>query len=372
MKRFRIAILFILLLQFAFRLSAQVIPPACTESWVRYAPTLDTILLGSHYNWIIPSGGTLGYTMPSDGDSIDIHWGSTPGKYQLGVSEVSIYGCVGDTFWTTIDVKGAPINLGPDLEKCQGDTFSFDAGMDFISYKWNNNPLDTGRYFGGIAQKTDTISVFVVNQYKCHNSDTAILTVHPLPTVNITDNGKPFRIRTQINGKTYKDTMLCGDQIISLDAGNSAAFYEWSTNDTIPVQFPSSPLINIGAAQPSNKNDSASKYVVTASSDFNCKASDSVYIQVCTPPSGHNTPTVFTPNGDGINETWEIPYLQYYPNASVEVYDRWGRLVFHSTGYPNNWDGKSNGRELPMDTYFFIIKLNSHSKPWIGNVTILR
>ena len=93
-------------------------------------------------------------------------------------------------------------------------------------------------------------------------------------------------------------------------------------------------------------------------------------------------PSGFTPNGDGHNDAWNIlggvpDNLQklstLYPRAIVEVYNRWGILVYQSApGYPEDWDGTANGKEVPVNSYYYIIDLYNGSKPIIGNITILR
>jgi gliding motility-associated-like protein len=82
---------------------------------------------------------------------------------------------------------------------------------------------------------------------------------------------------------------------------------------------------------------------------------------------------IITPNGDGYNDTWEITGIEYFPNATVEVYDRWGRRVYQSNGYPEQWDGTRDGKELPMDSYHYIIKFNDDkTETIIGNITIVK
>ena len=84
-------------------------------------------------------------------------------------------------------------------------------------------------------------------------------------------------------------------------------------------------------------------------------------------------PNAFIPNNDGINDTWEIRAIDSYPNATIHVYSRWGQLVFSAEkGYQRPWDGTFKGKDLPMDTYFYIIDLKDGSEPITGNVTIIR
>ena len=79
---------------------------------------------------------------------------------------------------------------------------------------------------------------------------------------------------------------------------------------------------------------------------------------------------VFTPNGDGVNDTWEIDRIDEFPNARVSVYSRWGQRVFQEVNYKNDWDGD----DLPPATYYYTIELNEpelEAEPYTGSVTIL-
>jgi gliding motility-associated-like protein len=84
-------------------------------------------------------------------------------------------------------------------------------------------------------------------------------------------------------------------------------------------------------------------------------------------------PSGFTPNGDGVNDYWEIDNIDDFPLAIVEVYNRWGQRVYEQVGYTSEtaFDGTKNGKELPIGTYYYVIYLND-SKPLTGTVTIVR
>ncbi|MCX6223357.1 MAG: gliding motility-associated C-terminal domain-containing protein, partial [Bacteroidia bacterium] len=84
-------------------------------------------------------------------------------------------------------------------------------------------------------------------------------------------------------------------------------------------------------------------------------------------------PNVITPNGDGLNDLWTIPMMEYFPDAIIKVFDVSGKLVFESAkGYPVPWDGKDKGTPLPMGTYYYLINLDPGEKPLTGYLTILR
>lgn len=70
-------------------------------------------------------------------------------------------------------------------------------------------------------------------------------------------------------------------------------------------------------------------------------------------------PTVITPNGDGKNDLFVVYNLEkIYPKCQMTIFNRWGNVVFESTGYENPWDGTYKGEKLPMGTYYFKLELN--------------
>ena len=83
-------------------------------------------------------------------------------------------------------------------------------------------------------------------------------------------------------------------------------------------------------------------------------------------------PNVFTPNGDGINDTWDVANLDAYVNCTVDVFSRYGQKVFSSVGYSAPWNGTRNNAAIPVGTYYYIINLNNGQKAYAGYVTIIR
>lgn len=69
-----------------------------------------------------------------------------------------------------------------------------------------------------------------------------------------------------------------------------------------------------------------------------------------------NYPRYFTPNGDGINETWNISSLEDQPNAKIYIFDRFGRLLKEIFPSDAGWDGTYKGNQLPSDDYWFVVK----------------
>jgi gliding motility-associated-like protein len=169
------------------------------------------------------------------------------------------------------------------------------------------------------------------------------VTINDLPIVNAgTDQNINYGSTTNLNG------------IVN---GNNVS-YVWLplniTNSLMPII---QPLEN-------------TTYTLTATNNALCKAEDKVTITVL---KKILIPNTFTPNNDGLNDTWVIPYLQEYTNASVIIYNRYGQEVFKSIGYATPWDGKQKGIDLPIGTYYYTIQLrDSVNNAYAGFVTVIR
>jgi gliding motility-associated-like protein len=83
-------------------------------------------------------------------------------------------------------------------------------------------------------------------------------------------------------------------------------------------------------------------------------------------------PNTFTPNGDGVNDTWQIAGLSAFDKCSVNVYNRYGAMLYQSIGYGIPWDGTYNKNALPVGTYYYIIDLKNGTQVLSGYVTIIR
>jgi gliding motility-associated-like protein len=132
--------------------------------------------------------------------------------------------------------------------------------------------------------------------------------------------------------------------------------YRWSDNSTNRT------LTNIPAGF----------YEVVVTDLNGCLVKDSVKVD-----SKNETclviPNAISPNGDLINDVWNIGLKELYPSMEVVIFDRWGQTLWRSEkGYPRPWDGTSNGEALPIDSYHYIIELHNGSRPIVGNVTIVR
>jgi gliding motility-associated-like protein len=89
-------------------------------------------------------------------------------------------------------------------------------------------------------------------------------------------------------------------------------------------------------------------------------------------------PEGFSPNGDGVNDSWVIPGIENYPGNSVVIFNRWGNQVYSAEPYDNSWNGQCNesgtigGQTLPEGTYFFVFKSERNATAKQGYIYIKR
>ncbi|HPG12036.1 MAG TPA: gliding motility-associated C-terminal domain-containing protein, partial [Chitinophagaceae bacterium] len=110
-------------------------------------------------------------------------------------------------------------------------------------------------------------------------------------------------------------------------------------------------------------------YTLTVTTDKGCTASDDVFVKLLKAPA---IPNIFSPNGDGVHDRWVIEYLDTYPGCTVDVYNRYGQLVYHSVGYTTPWDGTVNGKPVPVGTYYYIVNPKNGRSQMSGYVDVIR
>ena len=179
-------------------------------------------------------------------------------------------------------------------------------------------------------------------------SDTAnqIMTIFPKPIVQLNHN------ITALSGGTVA--------LVPLYVYGNNLQYLWS---------PATYLNNDTALNPICIPQDDITYTLTLTGIGGCNASDTTFLRVL---KGPEVPNVFSPNGDGINDVWKIKYLEYYPGASIQVYNRFGQLVFTSVGYDKAWDGTYQGNPLPVGTYYYVINPKNGRSIISGAVTLIK
>ncbi|HEX2975346.1 MAG TPA: gliding motility-associated C-terminal domain-containing protein [Bacteroidales bacterium] len=124
----------------------------------------------------------------------------------------------------------------------------------------------------------------------------------------------------------------------------------------------------------SNRTDlKAGSYDVIIIDVNNCSIQEEVIVAYNTDGACLQIQEIITPNNDGFYDTWKIRNIEMYPDAEVQVFNRWGEKVFNSRNLnANPWDGTFNGKLLPTDSYHFILYLKNGVKPITGTISIIR
>jgi gliding motility-associated-like protein len=164
-------------------------------------------------------------------------------------------------------------------------------------------------------------------------------------------------------------TVDAGPDKFILEGGVDSLLGSGSGNNILFVWTPDRWLSNDSIAHPLCAPQGDQLYTLTVVSQDGCFASDQMMVKMLRAPE---IPNVFTPNGDGTNDRWVINHLESYPGATVEVYNRYGQLVFKSVNYSTAWDGTMNGKPVPVGTYYYIINPKNGRKQMTGFVDIIR
>ena len=190
------------------------------------------------------------------------------------------------------------------------------------------------------------MQLYIINSQGC-NSDTAHQSaiVYPYPNVNAGPDLKVLE-----GGTVILQAVVTGNNLQ----------YLWTPN----LYLNNNTILN-----PTVTGVADITYTLTVTAQGGCISSDQVFVKVLKFPTIPNT---FTPNNDGINDTWVIDNLDTYTESRVQVFNRYGQLVFESIGYPKPWDGTMKGKPLPFGTYYYVIEPGNGRKPITGYVTLIK
>jgi gliding motility-associated-like protein len=120
--------------------------------------------------------------------------------------------------------------------------------------------------------------------------------------------------------------------------------------------------------------DIVDEYFIAEFSNNICTVQDTVEIVACPDPE-IDPANALTPNLDGDNDVWWIKNIEFYPDNKLWIYNRWGNLVYSTTGYDNvnnAWDGTRLGKDMPAAVYYYILDLSNGEDPHKGTITIIR
>ncbi|MDO5509816.1 MAG: choice-of-anchor L domain-containing protein [Weeksellaceae bacterium] len=230
---------------------------------------------------------------------------------------------------TSFDIVVYPLIIfdqPTDVSVCSGNPITLDAPAGYL-YEWSTGE-STQQI---IIDQPGTYTVTATDEYGCSSSHTYNVTPGIAPVVENIETGPDYLI---------------------INASGGTQPYQYSLNGTI--------------WQPSNQFNylqpgTYQVYVRSADGCISEMYEISIFI----------TPTLFTPNGDGINDTFRLPQLSSTVSGQVQIYDRYGKMIYEGVTQGNEvWDGLDNrGHKVPSEDYWYIIQL-SDGRKLTGHVTV--
>ena len=331
---------------------------------------------------VAATGGTLNYTwnfgdpFASGGNpntstaTSPSHTYSTIQNYPINLTASSTYGCVG-VFNDTLKA-GRPFFVKPiakfGISKdtlCANELSLFTdsssaPGSNLLSWTWNfgdgSSPRTTTVPFTSYAflyADTFNVSLVVKNTEQCTSDPYKIkVTVYPQPKID-----------------SLKDVIVLQNTVLQFTPtiNDTTGISFWWTASLPPYSV--ADLSNPFIYNPFLTARQTQIYVLHALGKGSCTAQRSVYVKVL---GTIIIPNVFSPNGDGINDYWDIKNLADYPGATLNIFNRYGALIKSLTGQATRWDGTRGGEPVPVGVYYYVIDVGFNLPKMSGSITILR
>jgi len=296
-------------------------------------------------------GGTQPYTYGwSNGGTTNPLVDLAPGAYSVDVTDANGCAISNETFVNGVQNIFLPGNFSSiDSTVCLGATIFLEIEeKPNLTYEWENGYKQADRW----VTPTDPVNVYTlsITDLNCANPYTVSATINveavdPLPSTNPLPENGPYA------------TIVKGESIDIFSNNMNCDTYEWTwVTDTVGTRT-------------ITDNPEASGWYHIEVDSAGCLGFDSIYVVVGVKPYD-----AITPNGDGFNDVWNVLDIASYPNAVVQVFNRWGALVHETLGGLDYaaWDGTREGKELPVGTYYYIIDLKTDDEPQSGPITIIR
>ena len=297
---------------------------------------------------ISASGGTPAYLYSwSNAATTQDITAITAGNYTVTVTDVN--GCTGSLANVVIQDQSlviAPVSYNLKCNKSNDGSIiaNISGGVSPYQFSWSNGA--STQNLSGIS--AGTYIVQVTDSNSCVSSDTVVIIEPDTIAATYIATFYPNGFNVTLNGASdgFVDLTVVG--------GTTPYNFLWSTADT------SEDLANAPAGD----------YFVQVTDSNGCVILLTLKL---TEPFVLQMPTGLSPNGDGLNDYFVIHGLESYPDNNLEVYNRWGNLVFSQDNYKNDWTGhSSSGGELPAATYFVVLKINGDKATTLTGYVDLR
>ena len=246
------------------------------------------------------------------------------------------------------------------VDECALNTGSISSiqisgGLPPYSYQWYNadNALVSSTLnLTGVSAGSYKL---VVNDAAACAAATAFYTITPQNSI--------------LSPPATHNIQLCtpGNALLTVDDPTSSFTFTYklyeSANSVTPLSIQNNGHFQVSV------NANRSYYI--SKSKGSCESSRAE-IQISVGLSTINIANTITPNGDGFNDYWKINGIENYPNAIIQLFNRYGQKIYESKGYQQPFDGTANGKPLPYGAYYYIINLNKNCNLLSGNLNIIR
>lgn len=317
-------------------IQASVNNPVCEEGTLALTANGGTV-----FNWTGPNGFSSAVSNPQMIASLN-----KTGKYYVNVTTQN--GCKNnDSVFVQVFPK-AVVDAGEDQTICEGNSALLSASSAY-TYLW--------------APVTGLSSVTIGNPLAAPRDSTVYsLTIKDINGCTRTDTLRVNVLKRPV-AIAGTEVRIFEGQSVTLNGivkGTAVNFF-WT-----PLTF----ITNGNVLNPIVNPKDNTTYTLHAVSSVGCgTAEDNVFVRVYKKVI---VPNAFSPNGDGMNDEWVIDALTTYSESSISVFNRYGSMVFQSKGYSKRWDGKYNGKPLPLGTYYYTIDLKNGMPLISGWVLIVR
>ncbi len=290
------------------------------------------------------SGGTAPYTyLWDDGtnQTTAIAIGLNIGTYLCQVTDNN--GCVAFGNASVNEPELLTGNLSVVQTSCGNDNgliiSTINGGTSPYSYLWNDVNNQTSSVALNLAAGQYTVAITDANGCVFSSMEQII--------------SSDAIFVTSISTNSSCNTTADGGVEITVTGGSPPYLIDWSTGDTSLI-IEGFPLGTYSVQITDTAGCMQNESITIASESNNCLI----------------IPTAFSPNSDGKNDVWLIEGLDLTLENNVEIYNRWGALLYQNSAYQNDWDGKISGKDLPTNGYFYIVTISEQT--YTGPVAIIR
>jgi gliding motility-associated-like protein len=361
----------------------------------------DTLLCAGDSLLLDVTSANAEYTW-QDNSSGPTYLVTQEGSYSVSVSNAC--GVLSDQIYITFDHSVEGLDLGDDLNLCEGDSFLLQLDQDTLAFLWQDgstesaiNINETGFYW------------LELSSANCVNHDTIVAFFNPLPNVAFPN-----------------DTLLCEGESLFIQTGLANAGFQWQDNSTNPyyqileaghywvditengcttrkdveieyipkprIHLPRDTVLCLGQKLRLNLQQAYSDYMwqdLSTSPTYMVYEPGEYFAEVVNECGYDSTsisvdysdckcyvyvPNSFTPNGDGRNDVFKVEYDCFFDQFQLMIFDRWGNLIFQSSDPSMPWNGYLKGKEASIGVYSYILSYESYGIEAVtqnGTITLL-